>query len=83
VIEENTVTANTTGIFVGAGARSTLIRSNTVVGNPAIQAGSGVSQAVDILNLTPAGQTTFERNVCITASNAPCSVATGGRPRPQ
>jgi parallel beta-helix repeat protein len=74
VIELNTVTGNTNGIFVGAGARETLVRNNTVVGNPAIQVGNshpGVL-GVDILNLAPTEQTTFDRNVCVTAVNAPC-----------
>ncbi len=74
LIDENTVSGNTNGIFLGAGARETLVRKNTVIGNPAIQVGStrpGV-RAVDILNLAPAGETTFERNVCLTAVNAPC-----------
>lgn len=29
---------------------------------------------MDIVNLAPAGQTTFERNTCLTAVNAPCPV---------
>jgi hypothetical protein len=32
------------------------------------------AQAVDILNLSPSGQTTFERNVCATSVGAPCPV---------
>jgi hypothetical protein len=45
-----------------------------VIGNPAIQIGSTrlQAQAVDILNLAPAGQTTFERNTCVTTVNAEC-----------
>jgi parallel beta-helix repeat protein len=82
VVDENTVTGNTTGILVGAGARATLIRSNTVIGNPPIQGGGAGAEAVDILNLGPPDQTTFERNVCLTARNAPCST-TGGRPQSQ
>jgi hypothetical protein len=31
-------------------------------------------QSVDILNLSPSGQTTFERNVCMTSVGAPCPV---------
>jgi len=83
LVEENTVTANSTGIRVSAGARGTTIRNNTVVGNPAIQVGNPSREAVDILNLAPPGQTTLERNVCLTAVDAPCAVAIGGRPRPQ
>lgn len=86
VIELNTVTGNTNGIFLGAGSRETLVRNNIVVGNPAIQVGSSRPDVlgVDILNLAPAGQTTFDRNVCITGVNAPCPVVLGtpwGRPQ--
>ena len=74
VIEENTVSGNTNGIYIGAGARDNLVRENLVVDNPAIQTGNTrpTAQAVDILNLAPEGQTTFERNACVTAVNAPC-----------
>lgn len=82
VVEENTVTGNTTGILVGAGARATLIRSNTVIGNPPIEDGTPFFESVDILNLGAPDQTTFERNMCLTARNATCST-TGGRPQPQ
>ncbi len=75
-IDQNTVTGNTNGILLGAGSRETKVRGNTVVGNPAIQVGSTRPdlRAVDILNLAPSGQTTFERNVCVTSVNAPCPV---------
>ncbi len=74
VIELNTVTGNTNGIFLGAGSRQTVVRENTVVGNPAIQVGNNhpAVRAVDIINLAPEGQTTFDRNTCATAVNAPC-----------
>jgi parallel beta-helix repeat protein len=74
VIEENSVSGNTNGIYIAPGAVNNLIRQNVVVGNPAIQSARPNIQAVDILNLSPAGQTRFERNVCITAQNAPCPV---------
>jgi hypothetical protein len=68
------VTGNTNGIFVASGARRTMIRQNVVLGNPGIQVANTRpdAQAVDILNLSPAGQTTFERNMCVTSVNAPC-----------
>ena len=78
VIEENSVSGNTNGIYIAPGAVNNLIRQNVVVGNPAIQSARPNIQAVDILNLSPAGQTRFERNVCITAQNAPCP---GNRPQ--
>ena len=78
VIDENVVTGNTQGIVVQAGARETTIRQNTVVGNPPIQTSNTRPdlRALDIVNLAPPGQTTFERNVCLSAVNAPCPVIT-------
>jgi parallel beta-helix repeat protein len=72
VIEQNTVSGNTNGIYIAPGAVDNLLRENIVVGNPAIQSARPNVQAVDILNLSPAGQTRFERNVCVTSQNAPC-----------
>ena len=74
VIEENTVSGNTNGIRIDAPTRDNVIRDNIVVGNPAIQSANTqpTAQAVDILNLAPADQTRFERNVCVTSVNAPC-----------
>jgi hypothetical protein len=45
-----------------------------VLGNPGIQVSNARPEvrAVDILNLSAAGQTTFERNACGTAVAAPC-----------
>lgn len=83
VIEENRITGNTNGIYIAAAAGAdNLVRENVAVGNPGIQTGvtRPAVQAVDILNLAPAGRVTFERNACITSVNAPC--ATPGR-RPQ
>ncbi len=47
-----------------------------MVGNPPIQVGNTRPEvrAVDILNLAPDGQTTFENNVCVTSVGAPCPV---------
>jgi parallel beta-helix repeat protein len=74
VIDGNNVTGNTNGILVGAATRQTMIRQNIVLGNPGIQVAntSPQSRAADIVNLSPTGQTTFERNTCVTALNAPC-----------
>jgi len=82
VIEENTVSGNTTGVFIGTGARATLIRANTLFGNPPIQVGVSAPEpgAADIVNRSPAGETTFERNVCVTAINATCE-AVSRRPQ--
>jgi hypothetical protein len=53
-----------------------VVRQNVAVGNPGIQVANTrpEAQAADIVNLAPAGQTTFERNTCLTAVNAPCPV---------
>ena len=82
VIEGNSVTANTNGIYIDPGAVNNVIRNNIVVGNPALQSSNTrpTVQAVDILNLGTDGRTTFERNVCVTAVNAPCPATLGGRP---
>ena len=82
VIDENVVTGNTQGILIMAGARATTIRQNTVVANPPIQTGTTRPdlRQLDIVNLAPAGETTFERNVCLSAVNAPCSTVV--RPQP-
>ena len=75
-MDGNIVTGNTQGIVVMAGARSTVVRENTVVGNPPIQTSNTRPdlRGMDIVNLAPTGETTFERNVCLSAVNAPCSV---------
>ena len=74
VVDQNLATGNTNGILIGAGARGTVVRQNVAVGNPGIQVANArpEAQAVDILNLAPAGQTTFENNACLTSVNAPC-----------
>jgi parallel beta-helix repeat protein len=76
VIEGNSVTGNTQGIFIAATARDTTIRDNTVIGNPAIHVGATNAsvRTADIVNLAPEGQTRFERNVCVTGVNAPCPI---------
>ena len=81
LLDGNFVTGNTQGIVVMATARATVVRENTVVGNPPIQVANTRPElrALDIVNLAPAGETTFERNVCLSAVNAPCSTTT---PRP-
>ena len=76
VIEQNNVSGNTNGIYIGAGAVDNIVRENVVVGNPAIQSARPGVQAMDILNLAPEGRTKFERNVCVTALNAPCPALT-------
>jgi parallel beta-helix repeat protein len=75
-IDSNTITGNTNGIVLAAGSRGTKVRGNTVVGNPPIQVGNTRPdvQSVDILNLSPSGQATFEDNVCVTSVGAPCPV---------
>ena len=64
-----------------AGARGTVVRENTVVGNPPIQTANTRPdvRALDIVNLAPTGETTFERNTCLSAVNAPCPVVSAPR----
>jgi len=78
VIDHNSVSGNTNGIYIASGAVDNVIRENVVVGNPAIQSAHTRpdSRALDIVNLAPAGRTQFERNVCVTSLNAPCPAAT-------
>lgn len=61
-----------------AGARATVVRENTVVGNPPIQTSNTRPdvRGLDIVNLAPMGATTFERNLCLSAMNAPCPALT-------
>jgi nitrous oxidase accessory protein NosD len=74
VIEENRVTGNTTGIFIAAGVRDAVVRDNFVLGTPAVQIANTRPDlpAADIRNLAAPREITFERNLCITAVNAPC-----------
>lgn len=74
VIEENSITGNTNGIYIAAAAGENIVRENQAIGNPAIQTSATrpTVQSADILNLAPAGRITFERNVCVTSVNAPC-----------
>ena len=56
-------------------ATNTRVRGNIAVGNPPIQQSTGVpgSAGVDIWNQAPPGaNNVFDRNICVTAVNAPC-----------
>jgi hypothetical protein len=59
-----------------------MVRENTVIGNPPIQTANTRPdvRALDIVNLSPAGETTFQRNVCLSAVNAPCPAIAAPRP---
>jgi parallel beta-helix repeat protein len=83
LIDQNVVTGNTNGIYITAGTRGTLVRQNMAVGNPGIQVANlkPEARAVDILNLAPEGQTTFERNTCLTSVSAPCAPVPGTTPQ--
>lgn len=74
VIELNLVTGNTNGIYIAAAVGQNVIRNNTAIGNPAIQVGNTRPEvrALDIVNLSPADRTVFDRNKCATALAAPC-----------
>jgi parallel beta-helix repeat protein len=74
LVEENTAMGNTNGIAVFTAATGTVVRGNLAVGNPPVQVSVSLpgNPGVDILNLSAAGTTTFERNLCLTAIGAPC-----------
>jgi hypothetical protein len=79
------VTCDVSGPCFSFGASGIQLR--TVLGNTTIQVGNTYPQAqhVDILNLAPAAEVTFDRNLCGTAVNAPCPAVSGsvGRKPPQ
>jgi parallel beta-helix repeat protein len=85
LVEENTAFGNTNGIVVFAAATNSRIRGNVVVGNPPVQLSVGVpnSVGVDIWNQSaPGANNVFDRNVCVTAVNAPCpTVSSNAMPR--
>jgi hypothetical protein len=60
---------------IAAPATNTKVRGNVFVGNPPVQVSVGVqgSAGVDIWDLSAPGATVYDRNVCMTAINAPCS----------
>jgi len=74
LIEQNTAIGNTNGIIVFPAATNTRVRGNVAVGNPPIQLSVSVAgtAGVDIWDQSSSGTTTFDRNVCVTAVNAPC-----------
>jgi hypothetical protein len=80
VIEENTVVANTNGIFLAAGVQGNVIRWNLIVGNPPVQVAldNPSASGVDIKNMANDGANTFRGNICLTSVNAPCPAV--GRP---
>ena len=74
IVEDNTVTGNTNGLFMTAGVQGNLIRRNVIVGNPPVQVDLDhpSTKGVDIKNLAQAGTNTFKGNTCLTSVNAPC-----------
>jgi hypothetical protein len=60
---------------IAAAATNTRIRGNVAVGNPGIQVSVAVqgTAGVDIWDLSAPGATVYDRNVCMTGINAPCS----------
>ena len=84
LVEENTALGNTNGIVIFPAATNSRIRRNIAVGNPSIQAATGVqgSVGVDIWDQSAPGATTFDGNLCVTSINAPCpNLAPGAVPR--
>jgi parallel beta-helix repeat protein len=74
VVEGNTVTGNTNGLYMTKAVQGNVIRRNLIVGNPPVQVDLDHPSAkgVDILNLAPDGKNTFRGNKCLTSVNAPC-----------
>lgn len=74
VIEANTAIGNTNGIILYPGATGNLVRGNIAVGNPPIQVSVGqpATTGVDIWDRSGRGATIFDRNLCVTAIDAPC-----------
>ena len=74
LVEENTVTGNSNGIYLVAGTQGNTIRRNLVTGNPPVQISvdDPPSSGADIRNLATPGANTFENNTCLTSVNAPC-----------
>ena len=74
IIEANSAVGNANGIVVFPLAANNAIRQNVAVGNPPIQQSISVPTGggVDIWDQSPRGATTFDKNLCITAVNAPC-----------
>jgi parallel beta-helix repeat protein len=83
-VEANTAIGNTNGIILFPASTNNVVRGNVVVGNPPIQLSvslPGIS-GVDIRNLSAPGTSNFDRNVCVTAVNAPCpDLSTSAIPR--
>jgi hypothetical protein len=83
VIEENGVGGNVNGVWVGPLTKNNLIRRNVIAGNPPVQLSPSIATpvGVDIRDLTPAGATIFEENLCITyegtAAPSPCAFYNG------
>jgi len=74
IVEDNTVTGNTNGLFMTAGVQGNVIRQNVIVGNPPVQVDLDhpSTNGVDIKNLAQTGANTFRGNRCLTSVNGPC-----------
>ena len=74
LVEGNTAVGNTNGIVVFPAATNSKISGNVVVGNPPVQQSNSLpaGAGVDIWDQSARGATVFDRNVCVTAINAPC-----------
>jgi parallel beta-helix repeat protein len=74
VVELNVASGNTNGIYIAAGVGQNIVRNNTAIGNPPVQIANTRPElrALDIVNLSPADRTVFDRNKCVTALAAPC-----------
>jgi parallel beta-helix repeat protein len=77
VIVDNLVFGNSNGIVLVAGVEGNVVLRNFIVGNPPVQVpvsnpGTG---GVDIRNLAAPGINVLEGNVCLTSTNAGCTLS--------
>jgi parallel beta-helix repeat protein len=78
LVEGNEISGNANGVFLAAGVQGNIIRGNTIVGNPPVQVSVDHTSdsGVDIKNLAAVGANTFDGNICLSGTNAPCPALT-------
>jgi len=76
VIVDNVVFGNSNGIVLVAGVEGNVVLRNFIVGNPPVQVpvSNPGTAGVDIRNLATPGINVVEGNVCLTSTNAVCSI---------
>lgn len=76
VIVDNVVFGNSNGILLVAGVEGNVVFGNRVLGNPPLQvpANNPGTTGADLRILATPGANVVEGNVCLTATNAVCSI---------